>query len=52
MSMYADNVKYSKCPECGYEVEVNPNLDEVTCTKCDTNFYPEIELMLEELDKI
>jgi NADH pyrophosphatase NudC (nudix superfamily) len=48
--MYTGNVKTTKCPECGHEVEVNPNQEEVTCNKCDTDFYPELEILLTELE--
>jgi NADH pyrophosphatase NudC (nudix superfamily) len=34
---------YIDCPECGYPVEVTDNLDELTCPKCETDFYPDLE---------
>jgi len=36
-------IKLEKCPNCGYEMEYNENLDEITCVKCGTEFYPTIE---------
>lgn len=39
------SVKYFDCPECGYSVEGNDNLDELTCPKCETDFYPDLELI-------
>jgi len=39
------SVKYFDCPECGYSVEGSDNLGELTCPKCETDFYPDLELM-------
>jgi protein-arginine kinase activator protein McsA len=43
------SVKYFDCPECGHTIEGNDNLDELSCSKCETDFYPDLEIIDDEI---
>lgn len=40
-------MKFSKCPQCNYKMEIPENQEEIMCVYCETEFYADLEIEVE-----